>query len=111
MAKFSLRRQPMVSDHLPPLSVVVFKLLVPRDGDQAMEASYSEFMVDAQTSATRVTKTNRAEYALSLLREKKNGFDIVISDVHMPNIDGFKLLEHVGLNKINRGAEMKGTDN
>ena len=44
-----------------------------------------------------VTKCNRAEIALSLLRENKNGFDIVISDVHMPDMDGFKLLEHVGL--------------
>ncbi|XP_074320346.1 LOW QUALITY PROTEIN: two-component response regulator ARR1-like [Silene latifolia] len=44
-----------------------------------------------------VTKTNRAEVALTLLRENKNGFDIVISDVHMPDMDGFKLLEHVGL--------------
>lgn len=44
-----------------------------------------------------VTKCNRAELALSLLRENKNGFDIVISDVHMPDMDGFKLLEHVGL--------------
>ncbi|CAH2078919.1 unnamed protein product [Thlaspi arvense] len=45
----------------------------------------------------RVTKCNRAEIALSLLRKNKNGFDIVISDVHMPDMDGFKLLEHVGL--------------
>jgi len=44
-----------------------------------------------------VTKTNRAEVALTMLRENKNGFDIVISDVHMPDMDGFKLLEHVGL--------------
>ena len=44
-----------------------------------------------------VTKCNRAEIALSLLRENKNGFDIVISDVHMPDMDGFKLLELVGL--------------
>ncbi|XP_010548971.1 PREDICTED: two-component response regulator ARR1-like [Tarenaya hassleriana] len=44
-----------------------------------------------------VTKCNRAEIALSLLRQNKNGFDIVISDVHMPDMDGFKLLEHVGL--------------
>lgn len=35
--------------------------------------------------------------ALSLLREKKNGYDVVISDVHMPDMDGFKLLEHIGL--------------
>ncbi|XP_028064338.1 two-component response regulator ARR1-like isoform X4 [Camellia sinensis] len=44
-----------------------------------------------------VTKCNRAEKALSLLRENRNGYDIVISDVHMPDMDGFKLLEHVGL--------------
>ncbi|KAK7303726.1 hypothetical protein RJT34_14639 [Clitoria ternatea] len=44
-----------------------------------------------------VTKCKRAENALSLLRENKNGFDIVLSDVHMPDMDGFKLLEHIGL--------------
>ena len=44
-----------------------------------------------------VTKCNRAEVALTMLRENKNGFDIVISDVHMPDMDGFKLLEHIGL--------------
>ncbi|KAI4334916.1 hypothetical protein L6164_013617 [Bauhinia variegata] len=49
------------------------------------------------TCLYEVTKCNRAETALSLLREKKNGFDIVISDVHMPDMDGFKLLEHIGL--------------
>lgn len=44
-----------------------------------------------------VTKCNRAEIALSILRENKNGYDIVISDVHMPDMDGFKLLERIGL--------------
>ncbi|KAI3730074.1 hypothetical protein L6452_18750 [Arctium lappa] len=44
-----------------------------------------------------VTKCNRAEVALSLLRENKNGYDVVISDVHMPDMDGFKLLVHIGL--------------
>ncbi|KAK9079533.1 hypothetical protein SSX86_001205 [Deinandra increscens subsp. villosa] len=44
-----------------------------------------------------VTICNRAEIGLSLLRENKNGYDIVLSDVHMPDMDGFKLLEHVGL--------------
>lgn len=50
-----------------------------------------------RTCLYEVTKCNRAELALSMLREKKNGFDIVISDVHMPDMDGFKLLEHIGL--------------
>ncbi|KAK6249265.1 hypothetical protein QUC31_020830 [Theobroma cacao] len=44
-----------------------------------------------------VTTTSQAITALKLLRENKNKFDLVISDVHMPDMDGFKLLEHVGL--------------
>ncbi|XP_051145135.1 two-component response regulator ORR26 [Andrographis paniculata] len=44
-----------------------------------------------------VTTCNLARDALNLLRERKEGFDIVISDVNMPDMDGFKLLEHVGL--------------
>ncbi|XP_028799138.1 two-component response regulator ARR12 [Neltuma alba] len=44
-----------------------------------------------------VTTTSQAITALKLLRENKNRFDLVISDVHMPDMDGFKLLEHVGL--------------
>ncbi|XP_050215754.1 two-component response regulator ARR1-like isoform X3 [Mercurialis annua] len=50
-----------------------------------------------RTCLYEVTKCNRAEIALSLLRENKNGYDIVISDVHMPDMDGFKLLEYIGL--------------
>ena len=44
-----------------------------------------------------VTTCGLARDALNLLRERKDGFDIVISDVNMPDMDGFKLLEHVGL--------------
>ncbi|XP_019173761.1 PREDICTED: two-component response regulator ORR24-like isoform X2 [Ipomoea nil] len=44
-----------------------------------------------------VTATNQAIRALELLRENKNEFDLVISDVDMPDMDGFKLLELVGL--------------
>ncbi|XP_034712084.1 two-component response regulator ORR26-like isoform X2 [Vitis riparia] len=44
-----------------------------------------------------VTTCCLARDALNMLRERKDGFDIVISDVNMPDMDGFKLLEHVGL--------------
>ncbi|ESQ42585.1 hypothetical protein EUTSA_v10015296mg [Eutrema salsugineum] len=43
-----------------------------------------------------VTKTMESKKALELLREKSNMFDLVISDVEMPDTDGFKLLE-IGL--------------
>ncbi|XP_020221237.1 two-component response regulator ORR26 [Cajanus cajan] len=44
-----------------------------------------------------VTTCCLARHALNLLRERKDGYDIVISDVNMPDMDGFKLLELVGL--------------
>ncbi|XP_030544451.2 two-component response regulator ARR12-like [Rhodamnia argentea] len=45
----------------------------------------------------QVTTTNEAVMALNMLRDKRNKFDLVISDVNMPDMDGFKLLELVGL--------------
>jgi len=47
-----------------------------------------------------VTTVTEAETALEMLRERKNRddqFDVAISDVFMPGIDGFKLLELIGL--------------
>ncbi|XP_059317716.1 two-component response regulator ARR2-like isoform X1 [Lycium ferocissimum] len=80
-----------------------------RVSDQQFPAGLRVLVVDDDPTCLRilekmlgnchyeVTKSNRAEIALSMLRENRNGFDIVISDVHMPDMDGFKLLEHVGL--------------
>ncbi|KAM0961081.1 hypothetical protein ACFX13_020824 [Malus domestica] len=45
----------------------------------------------------QVTTCSEATVALNLLRERKDCFDVVLSDVHMPDMDGFKLLEHIGL--------------
>lgn len=44
-----------------------------------------------------VTTCSEATVALKILRERKGCFDVVLSDVHMPDMDGYKLLEHVGL--------------
>nr|GEU77235.1 two-component response regulator ARR1-like isoform X2 [Tanacetum cinerariifolium] len=61
-----------------------------------------------------VIKCKKTDVASSHLRENKNGFDVVISVVHMPDMDGFKLLEHIELKMdlpvINdtKNAVMKG---
>eukprot|EP01018_Ginkgo_biloba_P002896 Gb_02800 [translate_table: standard] len=44
-----------------------------------------------------LTTCGQAVTALKMLRENKDKFDLVISDVCMPDMDGFKLLELVGL--------------
>jgi len=46
-----------------------------------------------KTCKYKVTACSNAESALKILRSKKNKIDIVLSDVHMPDMDGFKLLE------------------
>lgn len=44
-----------------------------------------------------VTTCSRVSEAISMVREQKDRFDLVMSDVYMPNEDGFKLLEFIGL--------------
>ncbi|MCO5604297.1 hypothetical protein L7F22_058462 [Adiantum nelumboides] len=45
----------------------------------------------------QVTSCTRVAAALQLLREHTETFDLVMSDVYMPDADGFKLLETIGL--------------
>ena len=44
-----------------------------------------------------VTTCSQATIALNILREKKDCFDIVLSDARVPGMIDYKLLEHVGL--------------
>ncbi|GLC47016.1 hypothetical protein PLESTM_002009000 [Pleodorina starrii] len=44
-----------------------------------------------------VTTCTNATMALNILRDKSTEYDLVLSDVYMPDMDGFKLLEVVGL--------------
>ncbi|XP_015892852.3 two-component response regulator ARR18 isoform X2 [Ziziphus jujuba] len=45
----------------------------------------------------QVTATNKAIKALKMLRVNRNRYDIVITEVNMPEMDGFKFLELVRL--------------
>ncbi|KAK9917621.1 hypothetical protein WJX75_006569 [Coccomyxa subellipsoidea] len=45
----------------------------------------------------QVTTCPNGKAALEKLRDKSVHFDLVLSDVYMPDMDGFKLLEHIGL--------------
>ncbi|KAF3332419.1 Two-component response regulator ARR2 [Carex littledalei] len=45
----------------------------------------------------KATKCTSGTKALEMLRENEGEFDIVLTDVHMPDMDGFQLLELVGL--------------
>lgn len=63
------------------------------DDDQTCLKLLEKFLLMCKYNVTTTTKSVEA---LELLREKRDMFDIVISDVNMPEMDGFKLLEQVG---------------
>ncbi|KAJ0095911.1 hypothetical protein Patl1_15559 [Pistacia atlantica] len=45
----------------------------------------------------RLQHAPRQLVALNTLRQSKGCFDVVLSDVHVPDMDGYTLLEHIGL--------------
>ncbi|KAF9618372.1 hypothetical protein IFM89_001007 [Coptis chinensis] len=47
-----------------------------------------------------VTTCTRASDALDILRARRNDFDIVLSDIEMPGMNGFELLETI-VNEFN----------
>ncbi|CAN4081035.1 unnamed protein product [Withania somnifera] len=79
----------VVTDHFP---VGLRVLLV--DDDVVCLRIIEQMLRKCKYSVTTCTQ---AMVALNLLRERRGTFDIVLSDVHMPDMDGFKLLELVGL--------------
>ncbi|KZV17978.1 N-carbamoylputrescine amidase [Dorcoceras hygrometricum] len=73
-------------------------------GADASQVSVQCIVADRQYDNTKwgmigfvFTSCSQATLALKLLRERKGCYDIVLSDVHMPDMDGFRLLELVGL--------------
>ncbi|KAJ8631143.1 hypothetical protein MRB53_024466 [Persea americana] len=50
-----------------------------------------------KTCRYEVTTCDHPATALSILRERRGCYDVVLTDVYMPDINGFELLEIVGL--------------
>ncbi|CAN6295947.1 unnamed protein product [Urochloa humidicola] len=64
------------------------------DDDPTCLLVLKRMLLDCQYDVTTCPQATRA---LTMLRENRRGFDVIISDVHMPDMDGFRLLELVGL--------------
>ncbi|KAK7388344.1 hypothetical protein VNO78_23159 [Psophocarpus tetragonolobus] len=79
----------VVGDHFP-----VGMRVLAVDDDQTCLTVLETLLRKCQYN---VTTTTQSIEALEILRKNRNKFDLVISDVNMPDMDGFKLLEQVGL--------------
>ncbi|CAD5317876.1 unnamed protein product [Arabidopsis thaliana] len=58
----------------------------------------------------QVTICSQADVALTILRERKDSFDLVLSDVHMPGMNGYNLLQQVGLLEMDLPVIMMSVD-
>ena len=77
--------------------ITVGNLMIENTGVSITLASLKPHLISDPWVLFAVTTCNSATKALAMLRENRSYFDLVLSDVYMPDMDGFKLLEAIGL--------------
>ena len=77
-------------------STLNLKCLQLHDDSAHFSTNIYVFLSFLQSHSTYSTQ-NTQQAVLKMLRENKDRFDLVLRDVHMPDMDGYKLLELVGL--------------
>ncbi|OVA02582.1 SANT/Myb domain [Macleaya cordata] len=91
---------------LSPEFPVGLRVLVVDDDDPLCLQDLEKKLKDCRYE---VTTCSSPKIALSMLREEKTKFDIVLSGVHMHDMDGFKLLEQI-LKEMDLPVIMMSTD-
>eukprot|EP00793_Prasinoderma_coloniale_P003524 PRCOL_00002898-RA len=92
-ARDALDLPPMDLDNLPPGWPAGLRVLVV-DDDTLCLVVVEKMLAKCKY---KVTTTSNSKEAIDILRTRPDDFDVVLSDVYMPDINGFKLLEIIGL--------------